>query len=172
MTLAEIKVGNTCKTETMEHIVLEHLPDGKTVCLSKDIVTSMAYDKKTGIYTNSNIRKYLNSKFLDKLSAEVGAENIIEHTVDLTSDEGNKKHGSVQDKVSLLTCELFRKYNEILEKYNPGRWWWLATPFAIEYWEDCARAVSYNGRLSYCNYSIVGGVRPFYILNSSISVSE
>lgn len=142
MTLAEIKVGNTCKTETMEHIVLEHLPDGKTVCLSKDIVTSMAYDKKTGIYTNSNIRKYLNSKFLDKLSAEVGAENIIEHTVDLTSDEGSKKHGSVVDKVSLLTCELFRKYNEILEKYNPGRWWWLATPFAIEYWEDCARAVS------------------------------
>ena len=145
MTLEEIQVGNTCKTETMEHIVLEHLPNGKTVCLSKDIVTFMAYDKKTGVYTNSNIRKYLNSKFLDKLIKEVGAENIIEHTVDLTSDEGNKNHGSVKDKVSLLTCELFRKYNEILEKHNPGRWWWLATPFAIEYWEDCARAVILNG---------------------------
>lgn len=172
MTLAEIKVGNTCKTKTMEHIVLEHLPDGKTVCLSKDLVTSMQFDKKTGIYTNSNIRKYLNSKFLDKLSAEVGAENICEHTVDLTSDEGSKKHGSVVDKVSLLTCELFRKYNEILEKYNPGRWWWLATPFAIEYWEDCARAVSCSGLVSCSNCHNGGGVRPFYILNSSISVSE
>lgn len=171
MTLAEIKVGNTCKTETMEHIVLEHLPDGKTVCLSKDLVKSMAYDKKTGIYTNSNIRKYLNTEFFEKLSAVVGAENICEHTVDLTSDEGNKKHGSVVDKVSLLTCEFFRKYNEILEKYNPGRWWWLATPFAIEYWEDCARAVDYCGRVNYCYY-FDGGVRPFYILNSSISVSE
>lgn len=172
MTLAEIKVGNTCKTETMGHIVLEHLPDGKTVCLSKDLVTSMAYDKKTGIYTNSNIRKYLNSKFLDKLSAEIGAENIFEHTVDLTSDEGSKKHGSVTDKVSLLTCELFRKYNEILEKYNPGRWWWLATPFAIEYWEDCARAVGSTGIVDCYYYGSLGGVRPFYILNSSISVSE
>lgn len=172
MTLAEIKVGNTCKTKTMEHIILEHLPDGKTVCLSKDLVTSMAYDKKTGIYTNSNIRKYLNTEFLDKLSAEVSAENICEHTVDLTSDEGSKKHGSVVDKVSLLTCELFRKYNEILEKYNPGRWWWLATPFAIEYWEDCARAVCFNGVVTYFSCLSDGGVRPFYILNSSISVSE
>lgn len=172
MTLAEIKVGNTCKTETMEHIVLEHLPNGKTVCLSKDLVKSMAYDKKTGIYTNSNIRKYLNSEFLDKLSAEVGEENICEHIVDLTTVEGSKKHGSVVDKVSLLTCELFRKYNEILEKYNPGRWWWLATPFSIENWEDCARAVYYDGLLFYLNYDIDGGVRPFYILNSSISVSE
>ena len=172
MTLAEIKVGNTCKTKTMEHIVLEHLPDGKTVCLSKDLVTSMAYDKKTGIYTNSNIRKYLNTEFFKKLSAEVGAENICEHTVDLTSDEGNKKHGSVVDKVSLLTCELFRKYNEILEKYNPGRWWWLATPFAIEFWEDCARAVGLTGIVDYDFCNLDGGVRPFYILNSSISVSE
>ena len=106
------------------------------------------------------------------VSQEVGAENIIEHTVDLASDEGSKKYGSVQDKVSLLTCELFRKYHDILEKYNPGRWWWLATPIAVEGWEDCVRAVSDFGMLLYyyCYYDD-GGVRPFYILNSSISVS-
>lgn len=171
MTLSKVEVGNTFKTETMEHIVLEHLPDGKTVCLSKDIVEFMAYDKKKGIYTNSNIRKYLNAKFLDKLSAEVGAENIIEHTVDLTSDEGSKKYSSVQDKVSLLTCDNFRKYHDILEKYNPGRWWWLATPIAVPSWDDCVRAV-YDFGMLYCNCCFNdGGVRPFYILNSSISVS-
>lgn len=171
MTLSKVEAGKTFNTGTMEHIVLEHLPDGKTVCLSKDIVKRMEFDKETGVYTNSDMRKYLNSKFLDKLSAEVGAENIIEHTVDLTSDEGSKKYGSVQDKVSLLTCELFRKYNEILEKYNPGRWWWLATPIAVEGWDDCARAVYGNGILIYYSYDYDGGVRPFYILNSSISVS-
>ena len=171
MTLSKVEVGNTFTTETMEHIVLEHLPDGKTVCLSKDIVEFMAYDKKTGIYTNSNIRKHLNSKFLDKLAKEVGAENIIEHTVDLTSDEGSKKYGSVQDKISLLTCDNFRKYHDILEKYNPGRWWWLATPIAVPGWDDCVRVVYYIGVLFYVYYGNVGGVRPFYILNSSISVS-
>lgn len=171
MTLAEIQVGNTCKTETMEHIVLEQLPDGKTVCLAKDIVERMKFDDNTGIYTDSNLRKYLNSKFLDKLIKEVGAENIIEHTVDLTSDEGSKKYDSVSDKVSLLTCELLRKYHDILEKYNPGRWWWLATPIAVSGWDDVVRAVDNYGVLSFYYYDNDGGVRPFYILNSSISVS-
>ena len=171
MTLSKVEVGKTFNIGTMEHIVLEHLPDGKTVCLSKDIVKRMEFDKKTGVYTNSDMRKYLNSKFLDKLAKEVGAENIIEHTVDLTSDEGSKKYGSVQDKVSLLTCELFRKYHDILEKYNPGRWWWLATPIAVEGWDDCVRAVRSNGILNCISCLHDGGVRPFYILNSSISVS-
>ncbi len=171
MTLAEIQVGNTCKTETMEHIVLEHLPDGKTVCIAKNIVERMIFDEKKGIYTDSNIRKHLNSKFLDELSAEVGAENIIEHTVDLTTVEGSKKYGSVQDKVSLLTCDLFRKYHDILEKYNLCTWWWLATPIAVPGWDDVVRAVRNIGILVYLYYYCVGGVRPFYILNSSISVS-
>ena len=131
----------------------------------------MEFDKETGVYTNSDMRKYLNSKFLDKLSAEVGAENIVEHTVDLTSDEGSKKYGSVQDKISLLTCDNFRKYHDILEKYNPGRWWWLATPIVVPGWDDCVRVVGSDGILDYRGYGRGGGVRPFYILNSSISVS-
>ena len=171
MTLSKVEVGNTFKTETMEHIVLEHLPDGKTVCMLKDFYKRAKFDNDSNDYKNSSIRKMLNTEFLDKLVKEVGAENIVEHTVDLTSDEGSKKYGSVKDKISLLTCELFRKYHDILEKYNPGRWWWLATPIAVPGWDDCVRAVFNLGLLNYGVYDIVGGVRPFYILNSSISVS-
>ena len=171
MTLSKVEVGNTFKTETMEHIVLEHLPDGKTVCMLKDFYKRAKFDNDSNDYKNSSIRKMLNTEFLDKLSAEVGAENIVEHTVDLTSDEGSKKYGSVQDKISLPTCEIIRKYHDILEKYNPGRWWWLATPIAVEGWDDCVRAVDYGGMLSYIRCGDDGGVRPFYILNSSISVS-
>lgn len=101
MTLSKVEVGNTFKTESMEHIVLEHLPDGKTVCMLKDFYKRAKFDNDSNDYKKSSIRKMLNTEFLDKLSAEVGAENIIEHTVDLTSDEGNKKYGSVQDKISL-----------------------------------------------------------------------
>ena len=171
MTLSKVEVGNTFKTETMEHIVLEHLPDGKTVCMLKDFYKRAQFDNDSNDYKNSSIRKMLNTEFLDKLSAEVGAENIIEHTVDLTSDEGSKKFGSVQDKISLPTCEIIRKYHDILEKYNPGRWWWLATPIVVPGWMDCVRAVFTDGMLGcyYCHDD--GGVRPFYILNSSISVS-
>lgn len=171
MTLSKVEVGNTFKTETMKHIVLEHLPDGKTVCMLKDFYKRAKFDNDSNDYKKSSIRKMLNTEFLDKLSAEVGAENIIEHTVDLTSDEGSKKYGSVQDKISLPTCEIIRKYHDILEKYNPGRWWWLATPIAVPGWDDCVRVVNDSGLLSYNIYNNGGGVRPFYILNSSISVS-
>lgn len=171
MTSSKVEVGNTFKTETMEHIVLEHLPDGKTVCMLKDFYKRAKFDNDSNDYKKSSIRKMLNTEFLDKLSAEVGAENIIEHTVDLTSDEGSKKFGSVQDKISLPTCEIIRKYHDILEKYNPGRWWWLATPIAVPGWDDCVRAVGNDGILGCSYYNLGGGVRPFYILNSSISVS-
>ena len=171
MTLSKVEVGNTFKTETMEHIVLEHLPDGKTVCMLKDFYKRAKFDNDSNDYKKSSIRKMLNTEFLDKLSAEVGAENIIEHTVDLTSDEGSKKYGSVQDKISLPTCEIIRKYHDILEKYNPGRWWWLATPIVVPGWMDCVRVVINYGLLDCNGYNYVGGVRPFYILNSSISVS-
>ena len=171
MTLAEIKAGETCNTGTFDHIVFEHLPNGKTVCMLKDFYKRAKFDNNTNDYKKSSIRKVLNTEFLDKLAKEVGAENIIEHTVDLTSDEGSKKYGSVQDKISLLTCELFRKYHDILEKYNPGRWWWLATPIAVEGWDGCVRAVYNLGMLGCDYYYYDGGVRPFYILNSSILVS-
>ena len=171
MTLSKVEVGNTFKTETMEHIVLEHLPDGKTVCMLKDFYKRAKFDNDSNDYKNSSIRKMLNTEFLDKLAREVGAENIIEHTVDLTSDEGSKKYGSVKDKISLLTCDNFRKYHDIHEKYNPGSWWLLATPIAVPGWDDCVRVVGYGGMLICISYYGDGGVRPFYILNSSISVS-
>ena len=171
MTLAEIKAGETCNTGTFDHIVFEHLPNGKTVCMLKDFYKRAKFDNDSNDYKKSSIRKMLNTEFLDKLSAEVGAENIIEHTVDLTSDEGNKKYGSVQDKISLPTCEIIRKYHDILEKYNPSSWWLLATPVVVPGWMDCVRVVGNDGILIYGLYDYGGGVRPFYILNSSISVS-
>ena len=171
MTLSKVETENTFKTESMEHIVLEHLSDGKTVCMLKDFYKHAKFDNDSNDYKKSSIRKMLNTEFLDKLSAEVGAENIIEHTVDLTSDEGNKKYGSVQDKISLLTCDNFRKYHDILEKYNPGSWWLLATPVVVPGWMDCVRVVGTDGLLIYDGFYNDGGVRPFYILNSSISVS-
>ena len=171
MTLSKVEVENTFKTESMEHIVLEHLSDGKTVCMLKDFYKRAKFDNDSNDYKKSSIRKMLNTEFLDKLSAEVGAENIIEHTVDLTSDEGNKKYGSVQDKISLPTCEIIRKYHDILEKYNPGSWWLLATPVVVPGWMDCVRVVSNDGLLYYYDCNGDGGVRPFYILNSSILVS-
>ena len=76
--------------------------------------------------------------------------------------------------VSLLTCELYRKYTGIMLKYNPKQWWWLATAYSTPTrgYSELARYVCIDGTLhiSYSNFN--GGVRPFCILKSCCEVER
>ncbi len=171
-TLDKIKPGEIVKAGMFEIIVLEHLEEGTAILFKNAFEERMQFDSKSGNWISSDLRNYLNTNFYKTLSLNFGAENIIEHTVDLTTVEGSKKYGSVQDKVSLLTCSLFSKYHDILEKYKLDKWWWLCTPIDVPNYDDCVRAVDDCGILDYgCCYSD-GGVRPFCILKSNIFVSK
>lgn len=173
MKLSEKAIGTTFKTENLEHIILAHdAESGTTMCLLKDFWKTARFDKDTANYVASDNRNDLNTKFLKTLAAEVGAENIVEHTVDLTTDDGRKDYGTATDKISLLTTEQFREFIKILDKYNPGRWWWTATALSSKTWTYCVRCVFSSGVLNYYFCHFRGGVRPFYILKSSISVSD
>ena len=171
-TLDKTEPGEVVKAGMFEIIVLEHLKEGTAVLFKNALEERMQFDSESGNWISSNLRNYLNTDFYKTLSSNFGAENIIEHTVDLTTVEGSKKYGSVQDKVSLLTCSLFSKYHDILEKYKLDKWWWLCTPIDVAGWEDCARAVNDGGMVFYRHCSLGGGVRPFCILNSNIFVSK
>ncbi|MBQ4572114.1 MAG: hypothetical protein IJA80_02400 [Clostridia bacterium] len=171
-TLNKIEPGEVVKAGMFEIIVLEHLEEGTAIIFKNALEKRMQFDSKSGNWISSDLRNYLNTDFYKTLSMNFGAENIIEHTVDLTTVEGSKKYGSVQDKVSLLTCSLFSKYHDILEKYKLDKWWWLCTPIDVPGWEDCARAVYGIGILYYFSCYIDGGVRPFCILKSNIFVSK
>lgn len=170
--LGKVEPGTVVKAGTFETIVLEHLKEGTAILFKDCLEERKMFDSNSGNWNSSNLRNFLNTDFYKHLSAEIGEENIIEHTVDLTTVEGSKRFGSVQDKVSLLTCSLFSKYHDILQKSKPDKWWWLCTPIDVPNYEDCARAVYFSGvvNYSYCNY--VGGVRPFCILKSNIFVPK
>ena len=105
---------------------------------------------------------------------KIGNENIVNHTVDLTSDDGRTDYQSCDDNISLLTCDMYRKYVYILEKYNPQKWWWLATAHSTESngYQRAVRCVYVNGTLYnyFCYFN--NGVRPFCILKSNIFVSK
>jgi hypothetical protein len=171
-TLANIPVGETFKVGDMEFIVLEHTDFGTNVIL-KDFWKTANFDDDTSNYAKSKIRKELNKEFYNKLSALVGTQNIVEHTVDLTTDDGRKDYGSVTDAISLLTCDMYRRYVDILDKYNTKKWWWLATSWstAAKGYSYAVRCVNINGSLDFSGCYDNGGVRPFCRLVSSISVS-
>ena len=171
--LVDIEVGKTFKVDDLEFIVLEHLEDDETAIILKDFWKTDRFDKSTNDYEQSSIRKELNSEFFEQLGAIVGKENILLHRVDLTSDDGRVDYGCCHDVISLLTCDMYRKYVYILDKYKPDDWWWLATAYSTKSngYERSVRCVDYGGTLrSNCYY--YSGVRPFCILKSNIFVSE
>ena len=167
--LRDIPCGGTFRIGDHEFVVLEQ-SDDTTAVITKDSVKKMAFGKD-GNYVNSDIRKYCNGEFFDKIACEIGAVNIVEHTVDLMADDGTGKNISCKDKVSILTTDLYRRYREFLPAC--GYSWWLATRVSasIKDWARCVCCVCSDGTLNWsdCGYSLV--VRPFLILKSSISVS-
>lgn len=169
--LADVPVGETFKVGDLEFIVLEHTNNNTNVIL-KDFWATDHFDDKTSNYAESRIRNTLNSVFYKKLVDAIGKENIVRHTIDLTTDDGRKDYGSVYDNISLLTCDMYRKYVTILDKYNPKKWWWLATSYstASNGYNLNVRCVYFGGSLfdSCCNNNY--GVRPFCILKSDIFV--
>lgn len=175
--LKNIPVGETFKVGELEFIVIEHKEEfpghTETLVILKDFWKTAKFDDESNDYKNSSIRKLLNTDFYELLSKSVGAENIVNHTVNLTADDGRTDYGSCDDGISLLDCDMYRKYVYILEKHNPKKWWWLVTPYSTKsngynFSVRCVRSLGTMDDDS-CGHDV--GVRPFCILKSSIFVS-
>ena len=171
--LSEIAVGEIANIAGIDWIVLEQNGDS-VLCLAKDFVyENTKFDNNTNNYANSSIRQTLNGEFLDKITKEIGADAILATEIDLTSDDGLDDYGKVTAKVGLLTCDMYRKYNRIIENYKVNDWWWLATPWSTPHrgYDYAVRCVYFNGALYFNNCYDDFGVRPFCTFKSSIFVS-
>ena len=170
--LADIPAGETFKLGNHEFIVLEQSGD-TTAILRKDLLPGQRFGSDNN-FKGSDVGKTCN-KFARELSAIIGEDNIVEHTVDLTSDDGLKDYGTIKCRCSLLTSDLYRRYVDILDKFNPDEWWWLATAHSTkrhenDRWVKCVSPSGFIGNGSYYYRDI--GVRPFCILKSTIFVSK
>ena len=164
--LGRVICGSAIEIGDRSYIVLEHRNDGTTAVITKDFWKDMEFDNDSGDYAKSAVRTALNNEFYNEVANAVGVESIIEHEVNLTADDGTNKGVVCRDNVSLLTTDLYRKYRDFLPAY--GSWWWTATPYSTEFPRGVC-SVDDDGTLSWdgCNYS--RGVRPFLILDSSVS---
>ena len=170
--LSKFKPGEIVRIGGYEFIVLEHSKD-TTAVIMKDLLHTEKRFGQNNNYNGSNVDDICN-KFAETMIEAVGDDNVIEFTVDLTSDDGLKDYGKIKRKAALLTCELYRRYVYILDKFKPDKWWWLATAYSTHSHDNArwAKCVSPVGCINCdgCNYD--RGVRPFCILNSNIFVSK
>ena len=170
--LSNVAVKDTFKIGKHEFVVLEHSGDTTAVILKELLIKSKEFGKNNN-YNGSYVDGECN-KFADEIAALIGKENLVEHTVDLTSDDGLKDYGKIRRRVSILTADLYRRYVEVLDAHKIDKWWWLATAYSTPghnhtSWVKCvAPSGSIFGSGNCCNGF---GVRPFCILKSNIFVS-
>ena len=170
--LADIAVGECFKIGTHEFVVLEHSGDTTAVVL-KNLLEKKKEFGSTNNYSESNVDKIC-QKFGAEIAGLVGEDNLVEHTVDLTANDGLKDYGKVRRRISLVTADLYRRYVDILDEHKIDSWWWLATPFSTQKhgYTSAVLCVAPAGRLLCGIFSGINGVRPFCILKSHIFVSK
>lgn len=163
--------GEIARVGKYEFIVLKRT-DETVHLLLKGSLGDMRFGE-TNDFRTSDIKRRL-EEFADELVSIIGAESVVEHTVDLTSDDGLKDYGGTTARVSLLTADMYREHVYTIDKYKLDDWWWLATPFSTPThgYKTAIKCVApsgyvYNGNFGYSNF----GVHPFCILKSDIFVS-
>lgn len=172
--LCDIEQYKTFKVGDTEFVVLEHLESGKVLCLTRNFIAEdTKFDEDTNNLAKASVLKVLD-EFEEKIAAEIGADNMCEFEIDLTTDDGLKDYGSIKRKTGLLTDVQYRQHNEGIEQYAVNDWWWLANAVStprrdVQY---SVRVVACGGSVNYFDCNYYGGVRAVCILKSNIFVSE
>mgnify|MGYP001526990388 FL=1 len=121
-----------------------------------------------------NLKKVIEDKIQPIIESEVGENNLVEHTVELTSVDMQHEFDDCKCKVRPITFDEARKYNNLLPNKELDDWWWTCTPWstAERGWDYSMAVVSSAGFIvnhgCYSNF----GVRPVCILKSNIFVSK
>ena len=171
--LGTLNAGAVFKIAEHDFIVLEQ-QEGQTAVISKAFMAEDILFGESKDYKTSNIKEVIERDIQAIIENVVGAENLVEHEVDLTSVDMQNEYASCRCKVRPITFDEARKYNDLLVNKELPDWWWTCTPWSTEErgWKYSMAVVSpsgdFNDNLYYCD----GGVRPFCILKSNIFVSK
>ena len=172
--LSTLNPGEVFKVGEHDFIVLEQKQE-QTMVISKGFMAkNQQFDKDTKDYNKSSLKNLIEEDIQPVIEDAVGADNVIEHEVDLTSVDMQNEYGKCRCKVRPISFDEARKYSDLLPNEELGDWWWTCTPWSTEQrgLKYSMAVVSSSGLISinYCYFNF--GVRPFCILSSEIFVSK
>lgn len=174
--LCELHPGDIFKIGDHDFIVLfqDDFTETTRVISKGFMAENIKFDEDTRDYRKSNLRKVIEEDIQPIIEAEVGAENIVEDSVDLTSVDMQHEFKQCTCKVRPITFDEARQYNDLLVNNELDDWWWTCTPWstAERGWEYSIAVVASSGDVGNWRYYYGIGVRPFCILKSNIFVSK
>lgn len=162
------EIGKTIELAGMEWLILDKTEKGYFAILNGFDGRERTFDSASNSWISSELRNELNTRFLKKITDELGEDAVIEFDRDLLSMDGQTEYGHCKDKISFLTVDEYRKYRKLLP--NMDKWWWLLTPWStpVNDFSTTVTVVSPSGSIGGYNYDVVSGVRPVCIFSSSI----
>ena len=162
--LEDLLPGTKFTYQDREYIKLGN-EQGGILCITADLWRTEQRFGDNANYKESEIKELLEKEFWGKKKDK----NVLDYTMDLTSDNGDDSLGAYTAKVGLLTCDLIRKYYKAIPKYKD--WWWTCTPWAISSYASSVRGVYSSGELydnsAYNNHGVV----PACILDGQTLIS-
>lgn len=162
------EIGKAIELAGMEWLILDKTEKGYFAILNGFDGKERIFDSASNNWISSKLRNELNTRFLKKITDELGEPAVVEFDRDLLSLDGQTEYGHCKDKISILTVDEYRKYRKFLP--NMDKWWWLLTPWStpVNDYNSTLAVVSSSGYVYSSNYSNANGVRPVCIFSSSI----
>ena len=172
--LSTLAPGDVFEIGKNDFIVLEQI-GAETKIISKNFMAEdIVYDEDSRDYNESNLKKVIEDKIQPIIESEIGENNLVEHTIELTSVDMQHEFDDCKCKVRPITFDEARKCNNLLPNKDLDDWWWTCTPWSTEE-RGCSYSIAVvssagdiDGNGCYCN----NGVRPVCILKSNIFVSK
>lgn len=165
--ISVLRPGERFSFKGFDWITLDHTEDGGVLAIMEGCWRNIPFDNKED-YANNYAKSMLRKTLREELLPILGEENLLPHVVDLVADNGDDSYGTVIDRVSILSCDEYRKYR----KYIPllDEWSWTCTPWWIDPNSgacDSVRSVGTTGTLTSCYAYHSGGVAPVCVFNSA-----
>lgn len=160
----KLKPGMKFKYKGIDFICLDII-NGNYLAITAECWCIKRFNEKYGDGCNnwrtSSLRKWLNSEFLDE-NFDKGA--LLTICSALIADNGDDKYGFVEDYVTLIDCNQYRKYRKFMPKYDD--WLWTLTPRSCTVGHaSTVRSISPSRELNSSHASITYGVAPACLFN-------
>lgn len=158
----KLMIGEHFTYEGIEWICLDII-NGNYLVITAQVWQELPFDiDNHNNWKESSLRRVLNDEFLDKLNKN----HLVKQTSDLIADNGDKAYGTSEDYVTILSCDQYRKYRDIVPLF--AEWMWTLTPWScsISGISSGVRYVVPDGNISYGSAYNGNGVAPACLFSS------
>lgn len=142
----KLNIGEHFIYNGIEFICLDII-DGNYLAMTAKPWAEIPFDTNNhNDWRKSSLRRVLNTDFLELLDKK----HLVMQTSDLIADNGDKAYGTSEDYVTILSCDQYRKYRDIVPLFE--EWMWTLTPWS------CNTSYSYYVRTVHATGGVYDGI--------------